>query len=70
VRSSTGALVPLDTMTKMTKQVRPASISQFGQLPATTISFNLKACLSLGQAADQVDAAIRDLRLPPGMLSS
>jgi HAE1 family hydrophobic/amphiphilic exporter-1 len=67
VRSSTGALVPLDTMTKMTKQVRPASISHFGQLPATTISFNLKPGFSLGQAADQVDAAIRDLRMPPGI---
>jgi HAE1 family hydrophobic/amphiphilic exporter-1 len=67
VRSSTGALVPIDTMTKTTKQVRPASISHFGQLPATTISFNLKPGFSLGQAADQVDAAIRDLRLPPGI---
>jgi HAE1 family hydrophobic/amphiphilic exporter-1 len=67
VRSSTGALVPLDTMTKMTRQVRPASISHFGQLPATTISFNLKPGFSLGQAADQVDAAIRDLRMPPGI---
>jgi HAE1 family hydrophobic/amphiphilic exporter-1 len=54
-------------MVKMSKQVRPSSISHFGQLPATTISFNLKPGFSLGQAADQVDAAIRDLRLPPGI---
>ena len=67
VRSSNGALVPLDTMVKMSKQVRPASISHFGQLPATTISFNLKPGFSLGQAADQVDAAIRDLRMPAGI---
>jgi HAE1 family hydrophobic/amphiphilic exporter-1 len=67
VRSSNGALVPLDTMVKMSKQVRPASISHFGQLPATTISFNLKTGFSLGQAADQVDAAIRDLRMPAGI---
>jgi HAE1 family hydrophobic/amphiphilic exporter-1 len=67
VRASTGSLVPLDTMVKMSKQVRPASISHFGQLPATTISFNLKPGFSLGQAADQVDAAIRDLRMPPGI---
>ena len=67
VRSSNGSLVPLDTMTRISKQVRPASISHFGQLPATTISFNLKPGFSLGQAADQVDAAIRDLRMPPGI---
>ena len=65
VRSSNGALVPLDTIVRMRKEVRPASISHFGQLPATTISFNLKPGFSLGQAADQVDAAIRDLRMPP-----
>jgi len=67
VRSSAGSLVPLDTMVKMRKEVRPASISHFGQLPATTISFNLKQGFSLGQAADQVDAAIRDLRMPAGI---
>jgi len=67
VRSSAGSLVPLDTMVKMRKEVRPSSISHFGQLPATTISFNLKPGFSLGQAADQVDAAIRDLRMPAGI---
>jgi HAE1 family hydrophobic/amphiphilic exporter-1 len=67
VRSTTGSLVPLDTMVKIHKQVQPSSISHFGQLPATTISFNLKPGFSIGQAADQVDAAIRDLRMPPGI---
>jgi hydrophobic/amphiphilic exporter-1 (mainly G- bacteria), HAE1 family len=67
VRSTTGALVPLDTMVKMGQEVKPSSISHFGQLPATTISFNLKPGFSLGQAADQVDAAIRDLRMPAGI---
>jgi HAE1 family hydrophobic/amphiphilic exporter-1 len=67
VRSSAGSLVPLDTMVKTRKEVRPSSISHFGQLPATTISFNLKPGFSLGQAAEQVDAAIRDLRMPAGI---
>jgi HAE1 family hydrophobic/amphiphilic exporter-1 len=67
VRSSAGSLVPLDTMVKTRKEVRPSSISHFGQLPATTISFNLKPGFSLGQAAAQVDAAIRDLRMPAGI---
>jgi HAE1 family hydrophobic/amphiphilic exporter-1 len=67
VRSSAGSLVPIDTMVRMRKEVRPSSISHFGQLPATTISFNLKQGFSLSQAADQVDAAIRDLRMPAGI---
>jgi HAE1 family hydrophobic/amphiphilic exporter-1 len=64
VRSSAGSLVPLDTMVKMRRQVGPLSISHFGQLPATTISFNLRPGFSLGQAADQVDNAIQELRIP------
>jgi len=67
VRSSTGSLVPLDTMVKMKRQVGPLSISHFGQLPATTISFNLRPGFSLGHAADQVDNAIRDLGMPAGI---
>jgi len=64
VRSSAGSLVPLDTVVKLKRQVGPLSISHFGQLPATTINFNLKPGYSLGQAADQVDNAIRELRMP------
>jgi HAE1 family hydrophobic/amphiphilic exporter-1 len=64
VRSSAGSLVPLDTMVKMRRQVGPLSISHFGQLPATTISFNLRPGFSLGQAADQVDNAVQELRMP------
>ncbi len=64
VRSSAGSLVPLDTMVKMRRQVGPLSISHLGQLPATTISFNLRPGFSLGQAADQVDNAIEELRIP------
>ena len=64
VRSSTGSLVPLDTIVKMRRQVGPLSISHFGQLPATTISFNLRPGFSLGQAADQVDNTVQELRMP------
>jgi len=64
VRSSAGSLVPLDTMVKMRRQVGPLSISHFGQLPATTISFNLRPGFSLGQAAGQVDNAVQELRMP------
>ena len=45
-------------------QTGPLSINHFGQLPAVTISFNLRPGFSLGQAAEQVDNTIRDLRIP------
>jgi HAE1 family hydrophobic/amphiphilic exporter-1 len=64
IRSSQGPLVPLDTVVKMRRQTGPLSINHFGQLPAVTVSFNLRPGFSLGQAAQQVDDAVRDLRMP------
>jgi len=64
IRSSTGPLVPLDAVVKMRRQTGPLSINHFGQLPAVTVSFNLRPGYSLGQAAQQVDDAVRDLRMP------
>ena len=64
IRSSTGPLIPLDAVVKMHRQTGPLSINHFGQLPAVTVSFNLRPGYSLGQAAQQVDDAVRDLRMP------
>jgi HAE1 family hydrophobic/amphiphilic exporter-1 len=64
IRSSQGPLVPLDAVVKMRRQTGPLSINHFGQLPAVTVSFNLRPGYSLGQAAQQVDDAVRDLRMP------
>ncbi len=65
IRSSQGALVPLDSVVKMRRQSGPLSINHFGQLPAVTVSFNLRPGFSLGQAAEQVDDAIAEMRMPP-----
>jgi HAE1 family hydrophobic/amphiphilic exporter-1 len=65
VHSSQGPLVPLESVVRMTRAVGPLSVNHFGQLPAVTISFNLAPGFSLGQAADGVNEAIRDLRIPP-----
>ncbi len=64
VRSSQGPLVPLDSMVSTKLGTGPLTINHFGQLPAVTISFNLRPGYSLGQAADAVDQAIADLRMP------
>jgi HAE1 family hydrophobic/amphiphilic exporter-1 len=65
LRSSQGQLVPLSSVVKLTRGVGPLSINHFGQLPAVTISFNLKPGFSLGNAADQVKTAVQQLRMPP-----
>jgi HAE1 family hydrophobic/amphiphilic exporter-1 len=64
VRSSNGSLVPISAMARTHLQTGPLSINHFGQLPAVTISFNLRPGYSLGQAAQQVDNTIAELRIP------
>ena len=70
IRSSNGSLVPLDAVTTSKRQTGPLNINHFGQLPAVTLSFNLRPGHSLGEAAQQVDAAIADLRMPPTVTTS
>jgi HAE1 family hydrophobic/amphiphilic exporter-1 len=65
IRSSNGPLIPLDTVVHTSRTMGPLSINHFGQLPAVTISFNLLPGFSLGQAADQVNKVIGDMRMPP-----
>jgi HAE1 family hydrophobic/amphiphilic exporter-1 len=64
LRSSGGSLVPLDAVVRTHRQTGPLQINHFGQLPAVTISFNLRPGFSLGQAAGQVDQAIGEMRMP------
>jgi HAE1 family hydrophobic/amphiphilic exporter-1 len=59
VRSSSGTLVPLNTVTKLDQNVGPLSINHLGQLPAVTISFNLKPGVSLGDAVASINKLAR-----------
>ena len=52
------------------RQTGPLSINHFGQLPAVTISFNLRPGFSLGEAAQQVDDTIREMRMPATISTS
>ena len=54
VRSSTGQLVPLNEVAKLSAGVGPLTISHLGQLPAITFSFNLRPGVSLGDAVGRV----------------
>ncbi|HTM48770.1 MAG TPA: efflux RND transporter permease subunit [Bryobacteraceae bacterium] len=70
VRSARGALVPLETVVRISRAVGPLSINHFGQLPAVTVSFNLSPGFSLGQAAERMNDAVRDLRMPATITAS
>jgi HAE1 family hydrophobic/amphiphilic exporter-1 len=68
---TTGGLVPLGTFASWsTRETQPLSISHQGQFPAVTISFNLAPGVSLGTATNAINAAERELRLPPSLQTS
>ncbi len=61
VRSpKTGSLVPLDAIARVTRTVGPLSVNHLGQLPAVTVSFNLKPGTALGPAVEQVERIARE----------
>jgi len=57
LRARGGKLVPLDAVASLRRDVGPLTVNHLGQLPAVTISFNLKPGISLGDAT----SAIQDL---------
>jgi len=61
VHSSTGRLVPLDTLAKLVPSVGPLTVNHFGQLPGVTVSFNLKPGASLGDATRFVEEQVRKI---------
>jgi HAE1 family hydrophobic/amphiphilic exporter-1 len=55
VRSSTGALVPLDTIAAMERAVGPLAVNHSGQFPSVTVSFNLRDGVALSQGVSLVE---------------
>ena len=56
VRSSTGNLVPLGAVARVEPGLGPSAVNHLGQLPAVTLSFNLKPGIALSQAVAAVQA--------------
>ncbi len=54
IRSSANQLVPLNAVANLTSGVGPLTVNHLGQIPAVTLSFNLRPGTSLGQAVDAV----------------
>ncbi len=53
-KSTGGQLIPLDTVARVNRESGPQTINHFGQLPAVTISFNLRPGVSLGDAVNHI----------------
>jgi HAE1 family hydrophobic/amphiphilic exporter-1 len=63
VRSSTGALVPLNAVAKFTFGVGPMQVTHLGQLTSVTFSFGVQG-LKEGEAIAVVERAMRELQVP------
>jgi HAE1 family hydrophobic/amphiphilic exporter-1 len=64
VRSSGGALVPLNAVAKFSFGVGPLQVAHLGQLTSVTFSFDLRPGVALSQAISEVQAAMRELQVP------
>ena len=64
VRSSTGSLVPLSTIATAQIRTTPLVITHQGQFPSLTVSFNLGAGYSLGQAVRAIEQARQQIGMP------
>ena len=68
IRSSSGQLVPLNTVANLKRGLGPLSVNHLGQLPSVTLSFNIKPGVSLGDAVTSVEKAARATL--PGTIST
>lgn len=64
LQGTRGNLVPVRAVADITSGVGPLKINHSGQLPSVTLSFNLKAGVSLGEVAGPVESLARSI-LPP-----
>jgi hydrophobe/amphiphile efflux-1 (HAE1) family protein len=66
LRSAAGDLIPLDAVAEITSTTGPLTVNHLGQLPAVTLSFNTLPGVSLGDAVNRIEAAVRDV-IPAGI---
>jgi hydrophobic/amphiphilic exporter-1 (mainly G- bacteria), HAE1 family len=70
VHSANGQLVPLSTVATLKRTTGPLAVNHSGQMPAVTISFNLKPGVSIGDAVSEIEQAVNRMRLPETISTS
>ncbi len=64
IRNSDGKLVPIGAFARIERTAGSLTINQLGQLPAVTLSFNLPAGVSLGDAVARIDQLKAEQKFP------
>src|SRR5262250_505431 len=70
VKSSTGKQFPLSAFTHFAESTTPLAVNHQGFFPAVTLSFNLAPGVALGDAVANIQAAERQMNMPPSILAS
>jgi len=70
VKSSAGIQVPLSAFTKFQPSNTPLAINHQGQFPVVTLSFNLAAGKSLGDATVAIEKAEAEIQMPQSIHTS
>jgi hydrophobic/amphiphilic exporter-1 (mainly G- bacteria), HAE1 family len=69
VRSSQGKLIPLNTLVTLKQGAGPMSVNHLGQIPAVTLSFNVRPGVALSDAIDSIAKAAKSV-IPPSITTS
>jgi HAE1 family hydrophobic/amphiphilic exporter-1 len=69
-QSSSGRLIPLESVTKMVRRIGPLTVNHTGQLPSVTISFNLRPGVALGDAVEKITRLVGELHLPASLTTN
>jgi len=67
MRAANGTPVSLDAISRYERSESSLTIAHQGQFPAVTLSFNLAAGASLGDAVTSIGEAMKSLEFPPGV---
>jgi HAE1 family hydrophobic/amphiphilic exporter-1 len=65
-KTSSGALVPFESVMTLQETVGPQSVNHVGQLPAVSLSFGLRPGVSLGAAVEKIQKTAAGV-LPPNV---
>jgi HAE1 family hydrophobic/amphiphilic exporter-1 len=67
---SSEKLVALSSIASFKRTIGPTAVNHQGQVPAVTISFNLGPDVALGDATKKLEQYVKDLQLPPSIITS
>jgi multidrug efflux pump len=70
VATTSGGQVPLSSIARIVERTGPLANQRLGQFPAATVSFNVAAGASLGEAVSAIRAAEREIGMPASIETS